>query len=76
VKHRKPIAETSRRKHLVDEIDTVNITLRFICKTLLLKEMDDVLKIPVENLMIFSMQDTSEQKLRSFLIHRPDICSK
>ena len=69
---RENIATREKEKHYIENIiadlktDTSNITLSVHMQNLLLKKMDEVLKIPVEKLDDLSMQDTLYQNLVPF----------
>src|SRR5580765_2954777 len=69
---RENIVNREKEKHYVENIiadlktDTANITLSVHMQNLLLKKMDDVLKIPVEKLDDLSVQNTLYQNFVPF----------
>jgi len=69
---RENIVNRQKEKHYIENIiadlktDTANITLSVHSQNLLLKKMDEVLKIPVEKLDDLSMQDMLYQNLVPF----------
>ena len=69
---REDIVNREKEKHYIENIiadlkmDTANVTLSIHMQNLLLKKMDEVLKIPVEKLDDLSMQDTLYQNLVPF----------
>jgi hypothetical protein len=69
---RENIVNHEKEKHYIENIiadlktDTANITLSVHLQNLLLKKMDEVLKIPIEKLDDLSMQDTLYQNLVPF----------
>jgi hypothetical protein len=69
---RENMTNREKEKHYIENIvadlktDTANITLSVHMQNLLLKKMDEVLKIPVEKLDALSMQDNLYQNLVPF----------